>query len=122
MRRVILNPCARIEKRLFRFSHRDAVPGRLVAVALVLLKTLDVCQRIHGLQCIAVVCTSQHLKELRTAVHNRTGFFFFAKNCFTSPTVQVPKWKMLAARTASVCLFISPKVSRWARKAGRVQI
>jgi hypothetical protein len=32
--------------------------------------------------------------------YNRTGIFLFARNCFTPPTVQVSKWKMLAARTA----------------------
>ena len=41
MGRVILNPRAGIEKRLFRLFHRDAVLGGLVAVALVPLKTLD---------------------------------------------------------------------------------
>src|SRR6185369_16066281 len=34
-------------------------------------------------------------------IHKRTGIFFWARNRFTSPTVYSPKWKMLAASTAS---------------------
>src|SRR6266704_2052905 len=34
-------------------------------------------------------------------LHSRTGIFFWARNRFTSPTVYSPKWKILAASTAS---------------------
>jgi hypothetical protein len=54
---------------------------------------------------IPMKCYQYVTNKKVNSIHCLTGIFFSAKNRFTSPMVNVPKWKMLAAKLCRAMEF-----------------